>query len=294
MRLGLCSALVLSLSAPLAAQSPDLATVLANGYRFAYQEHGHGPPVVLVHGPLSDLRFWSPSITSLPDSIRAIAYSRRYAWPNPWRPDDPPYGLAGEANDLLALIRALRLERPILAGQDAGATISLLAALREPQAIGGLLLVEPPLDALLDDPLLRQQWASPDSEAWVSARLAGSVERPVPAVRALVERRDGPGSWDRAAPVERQAMEDNAQTVYLTVPSEPAIRCDTLATLSVPVVLVQGGSTPVRFQRILDALADCLHEAARDTIPGAGHAAPLTQPFEFGAHLAAWSRNRRP
>ena len=285
-RLGLGCALAVGLPTLLTAQSTEVGAILANGYRFAYREQGHGPAVVFVHGTLADYRSWSGTIAVLTDSTHAIAYSRRYAWPNPWRPDDPPYGVAAEASDLLALIRALRLERPILVGQDAGATISLLAALREPQAIRGLVLVEPPLDSLVQDPVLRQQWARQHREAWAAVRQSASPERPIPAARALVERRDGDGAWDRAAPADRQGMEENAQTIYLTDPSEPVMSCTTLARIPVPVALVQGAVTPARFQRILDGLGGCLPGASRDTIPEAGHAAPLTHPSAFADHLA--------
>ena len=78
------------LPALLAAQSGELFGVLANGYRFAYRDQGQGRPVVFVHGSLVDYRAWAGTLAEPLDSTRSIAYSRRYYYPNPWRPDDPP------------------------------------------------------------------------------------------------------------------------------------------------------------------------------------------------------------
>ena len=61
---------------------PDLKTAEVHGTRLAYVERGAGTPVVFVHGSISDLTIWGPQLEALGQDYRAIAYSRRYAWPN--------------------------------------------------------------------------------------------------------------------------------------------------------------------------------------------------------------------
>jgi pimeloyl-ACP methyl ester carboxylesterase len=53
-----------------------------NGVSFTYLEEGSGPPVVLVHGSVSDYREWHMQMAPLARHYRVIAYSRRYHWPN--------------------------------------------------------------------------------------------------------------------------------------------------------------------------------------------------------------------
>lgn len=142
--LGLVLALAAG-TAPLLAQDspPPLQAVLANGYRFAYVVQGSGRPVVLLHGELEDYRRWDTLGVKLSGSARAIAYSARYHFPNPWRPDDPPTNLSTHAADLVAILRALHLEGTVLVADGWAATIAVRAALREPGLVAAVVLVEP-------------------------------------------------------------------------------------------------------------------------------------------------------
>ena len=53
-----------------------------------------------------------------------------------------PYGLGRHVADLLALLRPLGLDRPVLAGHSMGAYVALLAVAASPEQFGGLLLVD--------------------------------------------------------------------------------------------------------------------------------------------------------
>lgn len=60
----------------------DLRAVSVDGRTLAYRELGAGDPVVFVHGGISDLTIWGAQLPVVGSRRRAIAYSRRYAWPN--------------------------------------------------------------------------------------------------------------------------------------------------------------------------------------------------------------------
>ncbi|NEA43798.1 alpha/beta hydrolase, partial [Streptomyces sp. SID11385] len=53
-----------------------------------------------------------------------------------------PWGIAAHADDAAALVAALGLERPVLAGHSMGAFVAALAAVRHPGSFGELLLVD--------------------------------------------------------------------------------------------------------------------------------------------------------
>src|SRR5713101_8760100 len=61
-----------------------IKTLPANGYPMSYLERGDGPTVVLVHGALSDYRYWTPQISSLSSHFRLIAVSLRHYYPERW------------------------------------------------------------------------------------------------------------------------------------------------------------------------------------------------------------------
>lgn len=269
----------------LPSQSGQPQAVLANGYRFTYLEHGDGRPVLLVHGGLTDFRFWQGQQQDLGDGIRVISYSRRYHYPNPWRPGDPPTGYVTEAGDLLALIRALRLERPVVVGHGAGATVALAAALREPGLLGGLVLVEPLLDSLIADSALRRASASADSTAWAAADSARQLRDLGAAPRAFLTASLGPGGWERIPPADRTILLENSAALGAATGTQPAIGCPALAVLTLPVRLLEGERTAPRFRATDDGLLRCLPAARRETVPEAGHAAPWTHPSQFNAAL---------
>ncbi len=82
----------------------DRATI-DGGVELAYAHHGAGEPVVLVHGSLTDHRYWTRSrqLHLLGERYRAIAYSRRYNYPNRNAPTGDHSPMV-EADDLAGLI----------------------------------------------------------------------------------------------------------------------------------------------------------------------------------------------
>ncbi len=106
-------------------------------------ERGSGDPVVFVHGAFGALQDFAATILA-PASERY----RCVAW------DRPGHGYSersAEVNDpgvqarlLLALIEELKLERPLLVGFSYGGAVALAAAMEDPGAVGGVLLLNGP------------------------------------------------------------------------------------------------------------------------------------------------------
>ncbi|MFL5873834.1 MAG: alpha/beta fold hydrolase [Solirubrobacterales bacterium] len=104
----------------------------ARGIRFHYAEAGSGDEVVLcLHGWPQHWYEWRHLMPALADRYRVIALDLRgYGWS-----DAPPSGYAKEdmADDVLAVLDALGIERVKLVGHDWGAWIGFLLALKAPQ-----------------------------------------------------------------------------------------------------------------------------------------------------------------
>jgi pimeloyl-ACP methyl ester carboxylesterase len=124
-------------------------TAELDGARLAYVERGQGQPVVFVHGSISDLTIWEPQLEPIGASYRAIAYSRRYAWPNEDLPSGAKDMMQPHVGDLLAFLRAVDAYPAHLMGNSWGAFVCLKAAMREPAAVRSLVLEEPPLVPLI-------------------------------------------------------------------------------------------------------------------------------------------------
>ena len=104
--------------------------------------------MVFVHGSSSDLRTWEQQVPAIGESYRAIAYSRRYARPNEDIDPGADDQMLPHVDDLVALLRALGAAPAHLVGHSWGAFISLLAAIRHPQLVRSLVLLEPPVLSL--------------------------------------------------------------------------------------------------------------------------------------------------
>ena len=81
-----------------------MARALINGTSLEYVEAGRRDPVVFVHGSASDYRTWSLQVDEIGRRYRAIAYSRRYHWPNEPIPESADYALAEHVNDLASFL----------------------------------------------------------------------------------------------------------------------------------------------------------------------------------------------
>lgn len=58
------------------------ATNIGNGITLHYVEEGSGAPVIFVHGSIGDYSYWLDEVDAFGTKYRAIAYSRRYNYPN--------------------------------------------------------------------------------------------------------------------------------------------------------------------------------------------------------------------
>src|SRR3989441_2101183 len=98
-------------------------------------------PFVLVHGLASNARLWDGVAEYLNGAGHTVvAIDQR----GHGRSDAPEggYNLDTAVADLLALIGALELERPVLAGQSWGGTVVLELAWRHPEAVRGIACVD--------------------------------------------------------------------------------------------------------------------------------------------------------
>jgi pimeloyl-ACP methyl ester carboxylesterase len=122
-------------------------TSLPTGTRIHYQQMGEGPDLVMVHGLTGNLAVWHLQIApALQDRFRILTYDLRghglSSVPHAgYSPDEM-------ADDLLALLDALEIERPILAGHSYGADISLYFAARYPDRVRAVVAIEAALPAL--------------------------------------------------------------------------------------------------------------------------------------------------
>lgn len=98
-----------------------------------------GPTLVFLHGTGCDSADWAPTFEQLPPEQARVAMDFRGhgASPAPER----KFTLEDLADDVLALVDHLALERPVLVGHSLGGMVAMAATRREDR-IAGLVLLE--------------------------------------------------------------------------------------------------------------------------------------------------------
>jgi pimeloyl-ACP methyl ester carboxylesterase len=273
-----------------AATSPFEAVqaVDVNGVTLAYREQGEGEPVVFVHGSVSDLRSWEQQLPAIGMSYRAIAYSRRYARPNPDIEPGADDQMLPHVDDLIALLRVLVAAPAHLVGHSFGAFICLLTAIREPRLVRSMVLAEAPvLSLFMSTPprptgLLRLLARRPRT-AWVI--LSFAVKTAFPAMKAFRRGDDeqalrtfgygivGKERYERLPEARKQQMRENVTTLraQLLGAGFPPLSEDEVRGVETPTLLVTGERSPAFPRCLTDRLQQLLPNAERVEIAGASH-----------------------
>jgi pimeloyl-ACP methyl ester carboxylesterase len=259
-------------------------------------EQGAGVPIVLVHGTNGDYRSWAPQMEALGARYRAISVSLRHYYPEPWD-GEGEFSARQHVDDVIAFIEGLRTGRVFLIGHSRGGHVSTHVALRRPDLLRGLVLVEPglPPAALLP--------GSPDGERFAATRSertrrltelirAGKVDE---AVELFVDAISGPGTYRARSAAANQMTRDNIRTAIGEARDsrEPVTR-ERAATLKMPVLLIGGSTSPPRFAPVLAALESAIPGARRIVIADAGHTMYRTHAPAFNEALLAFVGSQAP
>lgn len=264
---------------------------------------GEGPPLVFVHGGVSDLRTWSGQIDTFCDRFRVIAYSRRYSQPNSPIPVDADDPIERHIEDLLTLMRKLADGPAHVVGHSWGALITLLAARNAPTLFRSITLIEPPIVSMFVSippkpmQMLKLFFTSPRLAAAI-AMLGGSALGP--AEKAFRRGDDeqaiahfGRGvlgsqyfeslSEERYQQVWDNRGPDRAQALHHSFPD---LIGETFSGVSMPALLVRGSDSPSVFGLLNNALLERLPDASPCTIENASHIVHEDAPEAFNAALA--------
>lgn len=132
--------------------------------------HEDGRPlVVAAHGITGSSRFWGLVGRALAGEVTLLAPDLRGRGDSAALPG--PYGLSAHADDLVALFDGVGAERGVVAGHSMGGFVAAVTAVRHPERVTGVVLVDggPPLS----DPLP----ADTDVDAALESIIGPSMRR---------------------------------------------------------------------------------------------------------------------
>lgn len=215
--------------------------------RAHYLKAGSGSPVVLIHGGASDSRDWVSTMTAL---------SHRYSV---YAPDLIGYGqsdrtregyyLSDFSNFILGFIETLGLEHPALVGHSLGGRLCLEIALRHPERVSKLVLLD-------------------SSGLGKLSRLGSVVQTGFWAIRKLLR---------RPQPYPKFLARDGEDTHWLCV--------DELPNLRTPTLIIWKHHDPYLPLAIARRARELIPGAHLVVLPGYGHAPHGQNKDSFNSHL---------
>jgi esterase len=243
-----------------------VSTAHVNGIRLYYEEHGSGAPILCVHGAGSSARVWADAVAELARLGRVIAYDRR-GWDRSERPE--PYQrttVTEQADDAAALLDALAAAPAVVIGRSYGGWVATDLALRYPDSVRALALLEPDAPGL-----------APPADRWMSAfgerMRAVEARAGLDAVgEALIGEVAGEDAWRSFPDDVRQMLTDSGPAILADLRSYAGAHTDAaaLATIEQPVLLVRAADSPPEFHEAPEAMADAFPNA-RTAVVGGGH-----------------------
>jgi pimeloyl-ACP methyl ester carboxylesterase len=258
-------------------------TVLARGLRFHVAEAGAGEPVVLVHGWPQHWWMWRHVVPLLAPQARLVMIDLRgFGWS-----EAPPgaYDKPTLADDLLAVLDALELDRVCLMAHDWGAWSGFLACLEAPERFAAFVALGAPRPG--GRPSVRQL-----REVWRFAYQV-AIASPVLGRRLVAD----PRFVERVimgGAVQRQAWTPDDLRTFTAVLAEPArtrasvrlyrtflareVARSPRGRLRVPTRVMVGSRDPAIPVALLDGAQEDADDVSVEIVPECGHFVPEEHP----------------
>lgn len=252
--------------------------VAVNGLELAFEKHGSGPDLMLLHGAVCDSRVWRSTLETLSDAFTVVAWDA----PGCGQSSDPPehFRLPEFAASLAGFIDAAGLQRPHMLGHSWGSALALELYRQRPDTVRSLVLVG-----------AYAGWAGSLPPAEVEQRLQFAL-RAAAMPPGTWEPTTMPGLFSDVLPTETAAelmtiMSETraAGTATMAYALAEADLRDVLPHVDVPTLLLYGEDdqrSPLSVARELHAR---IPRSTLVVMPGLGHECPLESPEAFSTEV---------
>ena len=249
-----------------------MSEIRVNGVSLYYEERGAGVPIVCIHGTGSSAAFWTDSADELARHGRAIVYDRRGCFRSE-RPQPYATSVRQQTDDAAALLAALRAAPAIVNGRSYGGAIALDLALRHPDLVRALVLLEPGDVGLpLSEPATR--WLAEIEEQALAAGETDVSSVAETLMRAVL----GDGAWERFPEAARQMFTGNGPAIVAELRGGVLdVAAEQLAAIVQPTLLVAGKGSPPAFAELTTLIAGAMPSATLERVEG-GHAIDPAHP----------------
>jgi pimeloyl-ACP methyl ester carboxylesterase len=249
-----------------------------------FVDTGTGTPLVLLHAYPVDSRMWDPVRGSLPEGVRLITPDQRGMGRSPMPSDDTDPSMDVAADDVLAMMDELGLDRAVIGGVSMGGYTAMALLRRARERVAGLVLMNTRPDA--DDPDRRQtrlaaaERAEREGVSWLpDTMLPMLLAAGTPTVRPELV------GWLRAMILDQSpAGVAWAQRAMAARPDST----DVLRGYTGPALVVAGERDVVSTPELAAQMAELMPAGELVELAGCGHLSPVEAPAELAAAIGQW------
>jgi pimeloyl-ACP methyl ester carboxylesterase len=129
-------------------------------------DRGAPVPVIFIHSAAGTTAHWKAQLDHLRPTRRAVAIELR-GHGKSQAPRDGDFRIASMAEDVTAVVAALKIDRYVVVGHSMGGAVALCHAGRHPDRVAGLFLLDPASDGRqIPAEAARGMMAALESETW--------------------------------------------------------------------------------------------------------------------------------
>lgn len=244
-------------------------------------EEKGGTPLLFVHGFPFDHTMWRHQLAAL-THWRRIAPDLRGVAASTAPTGADSYSLARYADDLVAVLDALRVESTAVCGLSLGGYVVFELLRRHPERVRAVILIDTRADPDTAEGRRRR-----DELASVVARdgTDAMLERLLPTLLAPTTAAAQPEVVEQVREMARRWSVPGAVGALHTLRDRPD-STETLRRVHVPALVLVGSDDAISPPPVAEAMAQLVPGAQFRVVPAAGHLAPLEQPLATSRLLA--------
>lgn len=250
---------------------------VVNGVEAGYDDLGSGLPLLFVHAFPLNRTMWAPQVSAMVERCRCIALDLRGFGETAVR---PPFTIDQYADDTVALLDHLHVERAVVVGCSMGGYVAFAMWRRHASRIRALVLADTKATADTDETREKRR------SLIAAARAKGSTAVANLQIASLIgktAREKQPDTYDAVHRMIAQTQADGIVGALEAMMARPD-STPTLASITVPTLIIVGDEdvpTPVKDSR---AMHERIPGSQLEIIAGAGHLANMERPAAFN-HL---------
>jgi 3-oxoadipate enol-lactonase len=255
-----------------------------DGARIAYDDIGHGEPVVFLHAFPLNRTMWAPQTSALAAEWRCLTIDTRGFGESP---GSAPFTMDRYADDIVAILDHAGIDRATVVGLSMGGYVAFALWRRAAERVRALVLADTRATADSPETIERRR------ELIAVARSEG--------VRAVADRQLI-GLLGKTTRARRPEVEATARTIAESATVDGIVgaleamiaRPDstaTLGTISVPTLFIAGEEDVITPPKDARAMHDAVLGSRLEMLARAGHLSNLEAPAAFTAVVSEFLRD---